>query len=58
MPVVINEFEVIPESAPAPRPAAQPEAGGGEPQSEPEKAAEALRLLNRHLERQRRVRAY
>ncbi|AKJ02897.1 hypothetical protein ATI61_11386 [Archangium gephyra] len=57
MAVVINEFELIPDTAPAPRPAAQPESGGRSP-SEPEKAAELARLLHRNLERQRRVRVY
>ncbi len=57
MAVVINEFEVIPEAPPAPRPAGQPEPGGT-PASEPEKASEIARTLHRHQERLRRVRAY
>lgn len=57
MAVVINEFEVIPDTAPPPRPSAPPESGGTSP-SEPEKAAELARLLHRDLERQRRVRVY
>ncbi|WP_158627405.1 hypothetical protein [Corallococcus sp. AB045] len=57
MAVVINEFEVVPETAPVPRPAAQPEPGGTPP-SAPEKAAEFALLFHRELERQRRVRVY
>jgi hypothetical protein len=57
MAVVINEFEVVPAAPPAPRPAGQPESGGT-PASEPEKASEIARVLHRHQERMRRVRAY
>lgn len=57
MPVVINEFELVPETAPGPGSTARPEAGSPPP-SEPEKAAELVRLLHRDLERRRRVRVY
>ena len=57
MPVVINEFEVVPEAAPAPAAASagepQPD-GGGKARHEP---PDLLRLLAEERARQERVRA-
>ncbi|WP_160174323.1 hypothetical protein [Archangium violaceum] len=57
MPVVINEFEVVPEQPPSASAKGRPEPGA-EPVSEVQKATELHRLLTRGRERQLRVRAY
>lgn len=57
MPVVINDFEVIPEPASRPSPEKAPPSGTA-PVPETQQLAELDRLLTRERERLLRVRAY
>ncbi|HEX5749545.1 MAG TPA: hypothetical protein VFZ09_25170 [Archangium sp.] len=57
MPVVINDFEIIPETPPASANGGKPEPGPA-PVPEIQRQTELHRLLTRGRERQLRLRAY